>query len=206
MRIRTNYLVSKFILRTFIPLIIPLCYLLLVYIFNIISLSDFLEITITSFAIIFAIYTFLANQRDMHNNKVDEQIYLIEGLLAELSFIQENINWYKKDIEDNVFLKLDHQINRIYIENYLARLNGKFFNKIGFANISNINDKITQLNSRVSEGRELYLIFQEKNIPPQKRFNREYCLKIIKEVLPKIDALKNELEKQKKILKEKEKI
>ena len=179
MRIKTNYLVSKFILLTFIPLIIPILLFLSVYLFKIIQFDSFLEIIITSFAVIIALYTFFANQKDLHNNKIIEQIFLMDGLIAELNSVQGNIEWYEKEINSDAFLKLNHPINKIHIENYLSRLNGRFFNKMGFSIISNIGDKIYQLNSHVSESRGLYLNFTEKNVPLQKRFNKKYCLLII---------------------------
>ena len=71
MKAKNNYLISRFILKTF-PLIALLSYFLFVYKFKLFSLSNFLELAISSFAIVLSLYTFFANQRDLHNHKIEE--------------------------------------------------------------------------------------------------------------------------------------
>ncbi len=192
MRIKTNYYLTKYLLFSFIALILsttisPVFYKFLNYILINFQPGDISQFIISSFAILIAFYTFFANQRHNHNDKINEQIYLIEGLFSELDIISSNISWYKKEIENNLPKKLDHPINKVHMENFLTRINGKFFNKEGFKTISNINDKINQLNTQVSEVRS------NKNF----KLDQGYCSGIIGEVEEKIKNLKENLKEQK---------
>ncbi len=150
------------------------------------KLIDFSFILITLSG---ALFVYFNNQRDSHNHKIIEQINLIEGLLSELNFIQEDsINWRRMR---DIHLKLDSPITKIHIENYISKINSWFFNKIGFWNINRINEQISQLD---------YLL--ENKEPPDEIQRNYICNNLINGILIKIVSLRNDLNEQEKILRE----
>src|SRR4030067_3211694 len=109
-----------------------LCIILIVMLTNLnISINNeqfFLNALLTFFTITTALLVYFKGQRNSHNDKIEEQANIMDGVVSELDFIEGNINWYKEEMNKDSFLKLDHSINKIHVENYLSRLKGSFFN------------------------------------------------------------------------------
>ncbi len=205
MRIRENLLISKVCFFAFMfLLIIIFTSVFSEYIKSILSsILTILTIFISTTA---AFVIYFGNQRDTHNGKVNEQIKIIEGLLAELDVLERdnqeiyggevikgNISWYKEIIdntEKNYLNILDHKINSIHIETYIAKLDSNLCSRLEIRklirHLSNVNDKISQLN---------YYVFEKKKLKYRKN-----CLNIINEVLPKIKILREVLNSQKQNL------
>jgi hypothetical protein len=155
-----------------------------------------------------ALLIFFKNQRDVHNKQVREQIKIINGMLGELDVLQGdkqevygggttigNINWYKEAIEQNKIKKLNHKINLIHMESYLINFDGELCETLNvrklIRTLSNINDKIAQLNSYVFD------------ITKHSINDKILILEVINEAQSKISCLKCNLEAQKVILSKK---
>lgn len=186
----------------------------------------YLESFLTSVLAVLAIFistaavfvTYFGSQRDSHNKQVKEQIKIIEGLLAELdvldSFNKEiyggeatkgNINWYGELVESgkDYFGVLDHKINSIHIDSYIIKLDSGLCQDLEIGNLvrtlSNINDKISELNYYIFEYVDNRKEEDKKKIPKY-QYLHPTLSGVIREVLPKIRILREVLKIQKKTL------
>lgn len=212
MKTRTHFKISKFFLVTS-PLSVPLLCLILVYPLRI-SWDTSLEIAAIIFPAILAFFVHFSNQRNIHNAKLSKQNGLVNGLIAELDVLDGdkqdifggtnligNINWYQQQIYRDSWTSLDHEINPISLGNYISNWNEGLYLKENFGKIvrtlSNINDKISQLNNRISENRTKYINSSDKKriqiLSEFHNSSKSSCLDVIFELLPKIRELRKEL-------------
>ena len=138
------------------------------YFFGILASYDLNAIILGIFALILALITFCNEISKRHDEKVDNQIALLDSLLAELETISSdkseiyggddskgNLQWYLENINSKNENKLDHDINSISYSSYITKLNKNILNLLNFKKLvrtlSYINDKIMQINTHTKK-------------------------------------------------------
>ena len=129
---------------------------------------DLNTIIIGTITIIIAIIALCVELRKSIERKVENQIKLIDSLLADLENISSdysevyggeptkgNLQWYKEQILLKNEMSLDHEINKISYDSYITQFEGYLLTKIKFKKLvrtlSYINDKIREINHHTKE-------------------------------------------------------
>ena len=129
---------------------------------------DLNTIIIGTITIIIAIIALCVELRKSFERKVENQIKLIDSLLADLENISSdysevyggeptkgNLQWYKEQILLKNEMSLDHEINKISYDSYITQFEGYLLTKIKFKKLvrtlSYINDKIREINHHTKE-------------------------------------------------------
>ncbi len=175
----------------FILLIITiLVYSFLFLVLNPDPLIDFLKtlasydlntIIIGIITIFIAIIALCTELRKSFERKVENQINLIDSLLADLENISSdssevyggeptkgNLQWYKEQILLKNEMSLDHKINKISYDSYINKLEGNLVRKIEFKKLvrtlSYINDKIREINYHIKELQKINVDMLKKEL------------------------------------------
>jgi len=175
--------------------------------------SIFFNLSISFISISSVLFAYFGQQREIHHSKIQKQIGLIEGLIAELDVLdgdnQEifggtpligNLNWYQQQICADTWFTLDHKVNSVSIDSIIAGWDSSLYSKANFGKIirtlSNINDKLSQLNYYIFEMRNQWININKKGeITINSQFPKSSCLGLVLEVFSKARELRKELNK-----------